>query len=147
MDRVDWIPVDILADIIVDLAGINVVANEAKPQPTVRVYHAVNPKDIKWDTLLPTVVGHLGSSTRVVTWDEWVDALRESQVNASLADLKHNPGLKLLEFFESLRVDEKQPTRELVLDVELSAAKSKTLASLEPVNADWFDLWLRQWGY
>ena len=147
MDRVDWIPVDILADIIVELAGIGESTKEAKAQSTVQVYHAVNPNDVTWKALLPAVTSQLESSTRIVTWDEWVNTLRESQANASLTDLKHNPGLKLLEYFESLRVDKSQVARELVLDVELSAAKSKTLASLEPINAEWFHLWLRQWGY
>ena len=149
MDRIDWIPVDILADIIVELAGIDDIKAHArtKAPQTIQVYHAVNPEDVRWEDLLPTVIKHLGSSTKVVTWGEWVDALRQSQENASLVELKQNPGLKLLSFFESLRLEERQSSLEFVLDVELSGANSRTLASLEPVNPEWFNLWLRQWGY
>ena len=149
MDRIDWIPVDILADIIVELANIDGTEADArtKAPQTIQVYHAVNPEDVGWDSLLPTVIKHLGSSYKVVTWGEWVDALRRSQENASLAELKQNPGLKLLRFFESLTLDESQSSLEFVLDVEMSAANSRTLASLEPVNPDWFNLWMNQWGY
>lgn len=151
MDRVDWIPVDVLADIIVELAGIDqpVPLNcEARSSSTVQIYHAINPEDLNWAALLPTVVRALGSaSTKVVSWNDWVDSLRESQKSASLADLAQNPGLKLLDFFERLKIDAGEASRGLVLDVELSTAKSKTLAALGPVNEEWMELWLKQWGY
>ncbi len=149
MDRIDWIPVDILADILVELACINdPVADVAKGgSDALQVYHAINPQDVDWATLLPTVIRHLGSSSKVVSWDQWVDTLRESQKNATLADLKQNPGLKLLDFFESLKVASSETSLGLVLDVELSTEKSRTLATLEPVNQEWVELWLKQWGY
>ncbi|RYP43738.1 hypothetical protein DL768_009730 [Monosporascus sp. mg162] len=149
MDRIDWVPVDVLADVVVELAGIDKpeVHSVEKSPSTIQVYHAVNPVDVDWRTLVPTVLRHLGASTRIVSWDDWVDALRRSQHNASLADLKQNPGLKLLDFFESLRVDGDEASRGLVLDVELSTDKSRTFATLEPVNEEWMGLWLKQWGY
>lgn len=149
MDRVDWIPVDVLADIIVELAGIDKPATEGvtKSSSTVQVYHVVNPEDVNWLTLLPIVVRKFGSSTKVVSWDEWVDTLRESQESISLVDLKQNPGLKLLDFFERLKVDTGETSRGLVLDVELSTGKSKTLAGLGAVNEECMERWLTQWGY
>lgn len=150
MNRVDWIPVDILADIIVELAGIDqpvAVNGEARSSSTVHVYHAINPEDVTWAALLPTVARALGSSTNVVSWEKWVDSLRESQQSASLADLTQNPGLKLLNFFERLKTDSDEASRGPVLDVELSMSKSKTLAALTPVNEEWVNLWLKQWGY
>ncbi|RYP70479.1 hypothetical protein DL771_005416 [Monosporascus sp. 5C6A] len=148
MDRIDWVPVDVLADIVVELAGIDKleVHSMEKSPSTVQVYHAVNPEDVDWRTLVPTVLRHLGASTRIVSWDDWVRALRQSQHDASLADLKQNPGLKLLDFFESLRVAGDEASRGLVLDVELSTDKSRTLATLGPVNEEWMGLWLKQWG-
>ncbi|RYP62963.1 hypothetical protein DL769_007102 [Monosporascus sp. CRB-8-3] len=148
MDRIDWVPVDVLADVIVELAGTDKPqVHEVERSPsTVQVYHAVNPMDVDWGTLVPTVLLHLGASTRIVSWDDWVDALRHSQQSASLADLKQNPGLKLLDFFESLRVDGDDTSRCLALDVGLSTDKSRTLTTLEPVNEEWIGLWLKQWG-
>lgn len=76
MNSVDWIPVDILASIIVELAGaadipahtngavkqrMNGLSElEVEPAGTVPVFHAINPEVSEWADLLPAVREYLG---------------------------------------------------------------------------------------
>lgn len=163
MDIVDWIPVDILANIIVELAGaadirrpVNGVgashANairsiEVEPTSTIPVYHAVNPEESEWADLVPTVHRYLGESVKIVSWGEWVDALSKSQHNDSADDLRQNPGLKLLDFFLSLRRDAESGHMMPSLETERSMMRSGALAALKPVGEEWMEIWLKQWAF
>ena len=155
MDLVDWIPVDLLGNIIVELAGAAELRHEPKngfhdidvePIETVPVYHAVNPEFSMWADLVPTVHNSLGdSSIKIVTWSKWVNALSMSQHSA--ADLTQNPGLKLLDFFEALKRDADAGLMLPRLDTERSEVKSGALAGLKPVGAGWMKIWLKQWAF
>jgi len=171
MDVVNWVPVDILSEIILELAGVveqslpahlqdqsSCVANGAhtrkESQSEVPIYHAVNPHSVSWASLVPTVADLIGIQPgNIVPWGQWVDALRVSDQGA--ANPETNPGLKLLDFFESMRGaggHGKQRsggglTMMPVLATEVSAAKSRTLASLHPVGSEWMALWVKQLGF
>ncbi|MCJ1314533.1 hypothetical protein MMC25_008215 [Agyrium rufum] len=159
-DLVDWIPVDVLAKILLELSGaaenrlpspptrdldVNGVERpDIKPEATIPVYHAVNPKESKWADLLPDIQRHLGKSVRVVSWSEWVMGLARSQQHSADTALDINPGLKLLDFFTTLNSDSAPLTG---LETERSVLKSRTLAGLEPVGGKWMETWLKQWDY
>ena len=163
LDLVDWIPVDMLADIIVEMAraadirqrinedceshadGINGLGVE--PTSTIPVYHAVNPEESEWADLVPAVHRYLGESIPIVSWSEWVDALAKSQQNDLVADLDQNPGLKLLDFFESLRTDADSGRPLPGLETERSMMRSGVLAGLKPVSEEWMKIWLKQWKF
>ncbi|MCJ1387732.1 hypothetical protein MMC18_000575 [Xylographa bjoerkii] len=160
MGRVDWIPVDILADIIVELAGVGEPVNgvskaysngshsdDTLPTSSLPVYHAVNPKATHWAKLVPTVSKYIGPSVKVVSWGEWVEALRNSKHDATAANLKQNPALKLLDFFESMERAAKMGKQMPVLETKVSARRSRTMASLEPVSEEWMEIWLKQWVF
>ncbi|KAL8838457.1 MAG: hypothetical protein Q9170_002132 [Blastenia crenularia] len=155
MDLVDWIPVDLLGNIIVELAGAAELHHAPKngfheidiePSGTIPVYHAVNPDYSTWADLVPIVHRSLGEScVSVVSWSEWVDALAKSQ--HSTADITQNPGLKLLDFFATMKRDGGAGLVVPRLDTERSEMKSGTLAGLKPVGAEWMERWLRQWAF
>lgn len=155
MDLVDWIPVDLLGNIIVELAGAAELNHESQNgfhkldveiDETIPVFHAVNPDHSTWADLVPTVHESIGeSSIRIVTWGEWVDALSKSHHLG--ADLAQNPGLKLLDFFEALRRDDDAGLMIPRLDTERSEMKSGALAGLKPVDAEWMRIWLKQWKF
>ena len=155
MELVDWIPVDLLGDIIVELSGAAEVHQEpengfpeieVEPSVTVPVYHAVNPEFTMWADLLPIVHSSLGeSSIKIVTRSEWVDALAQSQRSA--ANVTQNPGVKLLEFFEALKLDDGNASMIPRLDTEHSEMKSGVLAGLKPVGSVWMEAWLKQWAF
>lgn len=164
MDLIDWIPVDLLGNIIVELAGAAEPHHEAnnafqeievEPSETVPVYHAVNPEFSTWRDLVPVVHNSLGeNNVKLVTWNEWVTALSNSQHSAAV-DVAQNPGLKLLDFFETLRSDSDNADADADadlttlprLDTEHSEMKSGVLAGLRPVGAKWMETWLKQWAF
>lgn len=170
MDIINWVPVDILSEIILELSGVaqcpvpspdklSHVGNggkkdsllDSKYQRTPRknsavsVYHAVNPHDVSWSEFVPTVADLVGvSSANIVPWNQWVDALRMSEHGA---DLETNPGVKLLDFFESLSSQDGENDGMMPpLATKVSTARSKTMASLNPVGTEWMVQWLKQWG-
>ncbi|KAH6957913.1 male sterility protein-domain-containing protein [Ilyonectria sp. MPI-CAGE-AT-0026] len=169
MDIINWVPVDILAEIILELSGVvqcpvpsldklSYVGNmkkdshlDAKYQAAARkssavsVYHAVNPYDVSWSELVPTVADLVGiSAANIVPWNQWVAALRMSEQGA---DLETNPGVKLLDFFESLGSQDGENSGMMPpLATKVSTARSKTMASLSPVGTEWMVQWLKQWG-
>ena len=155
LDLIKWIPVDIFANIIVELAATAELHQgpkngfhkiDVEPSGTIPVYHGENPEFARWIDLLPTVQNSLvGSNMRVVTWGEWVDALSKTQHAA--ADVEQNPGLKLLDFFEALRRDDDAGLTLPIMDTERAEMKSGVLAGLKPVGAVWMEIWLKQWAF
>ncbi|KAI1419683.1 hypothetical protein F5Y12DRAFT_776597 [Xylaria sp. FL1777] len=140
LDTIDWIPVDKLGKVIVELAFLPARAYELNTGA--RVYHAINPHHITWGELLPAISQRLGQGkvVEVVSLGAWIDALRDSASRTE--DVAANPAIKLLDFFESL-VD----TRVTFLSTENTVRISSTLSSVGPVRDDWMDNWMTQWGF
>jgi thioester reductase-like protein len=141
-DVVDWIPVDLLARGIVELA-----LNETYSRDSgATVYHAVNPHRTTWKKLLPTVSKSLDSAqeVKIVSLDEWTKMLSDS--NAGDNDAEENPAVKILGFFESLSFD-KGGSESMLLDTKKTVGVSKTLENLEAVNGDWMEKWMQQWKF
>ncbi|KAI0424717.1 hypothetical protein F5Y09DRAFT_323623 [Xylaria sp. FL1042] len=140
LETVDWIPVDILGDIIIELALSSLHINGSKTGAT--VYHCVNPRTTTWAELLPSVIQNLGgeNAIEVVPLDAWVDALRES--TSEMREVAANPATKLVDFYDSLiRGNEMQ------LGTEHSLGVSKTLSTVGPVRLEWMDNWMKQWAF
>ncbi|KAI1798944.1 acetyl-CoA synthetase-like protein [Daldinia bambusicola] len=100
VEDVDWIPVDVLADAIIEIllkrATTTATTSGDELQPSrPQVYHLMNPKRTTWAHLLPAIVevskdyNKLGSDRRegtnanntplaVVSREEWLQRLRES---------------------------------------------------------------------
>ncbi|KAA6414504.1 MAG: hypothetical protein FRX48_01253 [Lasallia pustulata] len=138
MNTVDWIPIDILSKIIVELA----LLRDSSPGSS-RVYHTVNPRTSTWDSLLPTVDHHLGNNPKIVPFAAWLKALKQS--SSTTKDVSLNPAIKLLEFFENLQRNEHRPPP--TLETAVTVKSSKTLAQLGPVQAEWMERWMKQWNF
>ncbi|CAK7211993.1 putative NRPS-like protein biosynthetic cluster [Sporothrix eucalyptigena] len=134
LDRVDWLPVNRAADIIVELASS---PHEAS------VFHVVNPQAVPWSTLVPTVATGLGlTGEDIVSWGNWLAALEKSE---SVGDYNANPGLALLPFYRSM-TDAGDAGRLLpVLATTVSQQCSPTLKGMGPVSPTWVAAWLEQW--
>ena len=137
MDRIEWVPVDILARIIVELFGA-----EARSSLT-QVYHVVNPSPVSWSSLLPVVKKHLSKSAQIVSLSTWTERIRASAVY--LNELQNNPAVKLLGFYEdnSRENSRVQPT----FDMANAMKQSKTLIELGPVSSEWMSIWMQQWAF
>lgn len=162
-EMVDWIPVDVLSKVLVELLllkdrdtgmaapkqnGNDVSGEEcldSVPAESATVYHAVNPHVTPWSELLPAVLASFRDNNppEPVPLRDWVTAL--SQSAAKHEDLDRNPAIKLLDFFEQLAsTGEGDVVRfETANTLRVSAA----LRDLEAVKAEWMGGWMRQWEF
>lgn len=155
-ERLDWIPVDLLSGIILELAGI---AGDVNPETPPPIFHTVNPEPAGWETaLLQTVRNRItktqsqkggSSSVEVVSLKDWVDSLKNAAAAAE-ADTDSEAAaqlsaFKLVPFFSSLVHSEAGPRPEF--STEVAGARSPSLRSLGAVRDEWMDLWMDQWGY
>jgi thioester reductase-like protein/acyl-CoA synthetase (AMP-forming)/AMP-acid ligase II/aryl carrier-like protein len=140
LGKVEWIPVDILAQIIYEL----LIAPDSPSQQDLEVFHVINPSATDWTTLLPTVQTYLGKEVELVSLAEWMSRLRAC---TDTVEVEKYPALKLLGFFEGVVAGEKAGKKFPELETERARAKSRTLSELERVSEEWMGIWMRQWGY
>lgn len=172
-NKIEWIPVDILSEIIMDfllgqgemilhslptqtdlanrsdhqISGGMAVAPAARSTP---VYNLVNPRSTTWQSLLPTILAYyadIGNPLEAVSLREWVDALQTSVSNVDRIDgtLSANPAAKLLDFFQTLAEREAEPGPSF--ETTQATRASKTLRDLKPVSPEWMARWLKQWNF
>lgn len=153
VDNIDWIPVDVLASIIVELLPIKSTpargANQTKGNEPV-IHHVANPKVTTWHALLPTISRYFGDELRIVDFPEWCEALRKSfESDSEHRDSEGNPAIKLWVYFDNLRdkMVRFPRVRAATLETRLSVQCSTTMASLSAVSPDWMALWLSQWAF
>ncbi|KAH8157064.1 hypothetical protein CIB48_g11185 [Xylaria polymorpha] len=140
LNTIDWIPVDILGNVIVELALCPSRSSRSETRAT--VYHTVNPYTTSWDELVPSIARNLGGEkeVEVVPLQTWVDALRDSA--SKTKDITINPGAKLVDFYDSLIAG-----NETWLGTDRSRSISKTLSMTGPIRCEWMDNWMRQWAF
>ncbi|KAL8790158.1 MAG: hypothetical protein Q9195_006485 [Heterodermia aff. obscurata] len=145
MEMIDWVPVDILAETIVELCLSDDQSQSG--QQGAQVHHIVNRRTTPWSSLLPVVLEEFseGKRPKQVSLREWVDALKESASNGS-DDAGKNPAVKLLPFFDGI-ANGYNEERAVTLDTEKTAEQSERLKSLTAVGEEWMALWMRQWGF
>jgi thioester reductase-like protein len=131
MNIIEWIPVDVLSKIIVELT-FQVASS------TARVFHLANPHATTWEALLPGIQRRLtqksGEDLKIVPWTEWVEVLRQAGTNIS--------GYKLLGFFEALSAEGKQ----VEFDTREAQNASTNMRNLKEVDGALMELWMQQWG-
>lgn len=140
-DQLDWIPVDFLSKIIVELLFSSKEVITMQP----RTFHAVNAVRSSWGELVPTIQQRLSKKARseldVVSFRQWLHTLRVAVEKRENADVV--PGAKLLEFYGAMD----SSAEGVVFGTTVTRSVSETMRSLEGVHAGWMDLWLQQWGY
>ncbi|GLA30077.1 putative NRPS-like protein biosynthetic cluster [Aspergillus niger] len=104
MDRIDWVPVDILAEVLVELAllgaddfsastMINRCSSATLSPTAVQVYHPVNLHPQSWDSIRPVVADALlaqdkentGKKIETIPLREWVQRVRADIEAASVS--------------------------------------------------------------
>ena len=143
MDLIDWVPVDVLSQIVIELAEHTQVPEETPTQH--QVWNVVNPHYCQWGDILPIVQSHFQHTLKVVSLSDWVSALQVSAENPDNAII--NPGIKLLDWFQGLLHSEISGLKQVRFEVEKTTAASKTMQSLTRVNGAWMEAWLNQWHF
>ena len=147
-DNIDWLPIDLLAEIVAELAvgGSNTDQN---------VYHLVNPQKVQWETVRKTVADAILQSTKkpvqIIPSNEWLTKVRqamESEISSSNdADLERalrlNPAAKLLGFYEEIF----RPAEGSVCELDLTQTLkcSGKLRDMQSVQGPWIQRWVTQW--
>ncbi|RAQ49456.1 NRPS-like enzyme [Aspergillus flavus] len=150
LNRVDWMPIDLLAEVLVDLALRD---HGVSAGGSVKVYHPVNPRPLDWEAVRPFVVEALsktsGETVDTIPFQDWVQRVRQDiETGAKLNDgelqalLARNPAAKLLEFFEGIM---SQTERENVLDTRLTVQLSEKLQAVDAVKPEWIQKWVEEW--
>lgn len=143
LDRIDWVPVDKTAHIILELGQLG-ETGRASSDTTMPVFHVVNPSTCSWSSLLPSIQSCLGPFVSTVPWRTWLDALEASEQRG---DLEQNPGVKLLDFYRGVGQAGDAGLELPVLETKVSQMKSQTLRSLGPVKGEWMKQWMEQWKF
>ncbi|KAL3444616.1 acetyl-CoA synthetase-like protein [Aspergillus insuetus] len=152
LDRIDWMPIDSLADVLVDLA----LSERGEATESINVYHPVNLHALSWEHIRPMVEDALlkttGKKVEIVSAKAWLQRVRQdiekSGAGPGLSEgglqqvLSRNPVAKLLEFFTTIM---SETERGDVLDTSVTAQVSDKLRTVEAVQPEWIEKWVAEW--
>lgn len=158
MSRVDWVPVDVAAQVVMDLLtkraeDMDGWAGESKRRgrnQEAEFFHIANPRAILWSEILPAVRRYLPSNIRTVRIEDWVDLLRKSaEAESAGIDEGVNPAAKLMDTFDHIqdRAIRFPKARAAILDTKNTIKASVSLADLHAIDEEWMELWMRQWAF
>lgn len=151
LDRVDWVPIDLLAEVLVALA-----LGKPSVSGSVEVFHPLNLNPISWEKMVPIVTDELtrgtGKSVETVQLSEWVQRVRQDietargtrkgvEDNTLQVSLERNPAAKLLDFFEGLTT----ANSDSHLDTQNTAKASRKLRDIDAVKEEWIRKWIGEW--
>ena len=161
-DHIDWLPVDKLSKILVEILSF---ASHPSNRPELpdqevsdpsdragavgtKMYHVVNPQAASWSADLAAEVldAYPGNVVQPLPFEEWVERLKasaEEAENDENFDIQRNPAIRLVDFYSDA-IGAKKSQR--FLPATASTAASKTLRELGPLSRDWLDNWMVQWG-
>ena len=130
--RIDWVPVDNLADVLVEIALSEFQGTEHEDhlahagsigmaRNRSRVYHPLHPNPIMWEAVRGIVAEELSSFSvpplKVISLNSWLGRVRKAAHHLSgssqswaeedlEASLQVNPAVKLLDFFEEMEASQ-----------------------------------------
>ncbi|KAI8948060.1 acetyl-CoA synthetase-like protein, partial [Xylaria longipes] len=137
-DNIDWLPVDKVARVLVEISESATSTLEMSAKGTLPVYHVANPHAISWSNIVPWAVDSL--RLRPVSFGEWLGKLESC--DEPLEDVDKNPAIKLVDFY---RTAGKASAPRRMMTWRASQA-SKTLREMGPVNQQWVHAWSKQWA-
>ena len=141
MEVVDWIPVDVLSEVMIELVG-QVLEKKENLSAQTAVYNLVNPKATTWSSLSNHARG-LVDIPKIVSLDEWIKRLEESSREKKGAFVETNPAVKLRDFFRAL--SDFETGMESNFEVGKLVRNSREAEKLEAVSKEWMKLWIDQW--
>ena len=143
-ERIDWIPVDKLSKILIEiLVSSSTASQEEVVKHGTLMHHVVNPNVTTWSSLVPGILDSYskGSDVRPVPFEEWIQKLEKS-VDEEL-NMEQNPAIKLLDFYQKAAKAKQGPR---MLSSQRAEDASATLQNVGAVSNDWESIWMRQWG-
>ena len=138
---VDWVPVDLMAAILVELCAFDKKTPVPAGAAWTLVHNLVNPTKAPWRTVVRALQRRF-TDAKVVDWNDWVAALRKS-AEGDKADPVANPGIKLLDFYEGVsKGGEAVPP----LETRDTVGRSRTMREMSAVSEEWVTKWIEPLG-
>ncbi|KAJ6194076.1 hypothetical protein J3E72DRAFT_199340, partial [Bipolaris maydis] len=139
MEQVDWVAMDVAGATVVDIAM-------APTSQSTRIYHLANPHRTSWRQLYPVILEYFKShdvEIDMIEYDDWVQEL--GRIPLTKENAEHIPGLKLRDFYNSLRLDMAAGLPRLA--TKNTEAVSQTLREGRAVDQTDMKKWLEQWRF
>ncbi|AEO67434.1 e1d19424-68e3-4b8d-b354-183af06ce9e3 [Thermothielavioides terrestris] len=143
MSTVDWTPIEGIAKLVLEVSGVTC----SVPLEDINGYfHGTNPATTEWATLAQAVREFYGDRIKkLVSLDEWVAALEESQ--ARTEDISKNPGVKLLDTYKAWAKAAREGQRYVAMDTARTTSCSPTMREMKAITPELMKNWCRQWGF
>ncbi|KAL9080499.1 MAG: hypothetical protein Q9157_000733 [Trypethelium eluteriae] len=143
VDRVDWTPVERVARLVLDVAGVVQHAKDAREISG--YFHGVNPYAISWQELAPAVQHFYGGRIKeLVSFQEWVGRLEKSQTDDAKA-IDANPGLKILDTYQAIARD--SDAKPVIFDMQRANATSPAMKEAGAITPELMKHWCTQWEF
>ncbi|TGO38906.1 hypothetical protein BHYA_0064g00020 [Botrytis hyacinthi] len=144
--EIDWVPIDLVADILVELTF------KAKSDQIdgAKVYHPVNPVLVSWKSLLPTIIETATFAQKKkmtpVPFSKWIERVRKDAADLNSKTnfeemLEKNPAIKLLSFYEGLA----KGRGTCILENKRTMQASDKLRGLQGIEGAWVEKWVQGW--
>lgn len=135
-----WLPVDTLACAIIDLCF---------NKTSKLVYNLSSPKTFDWATALLPALQSAGLEFTPVSFDLWLQKLKEYASAATESELRQNPAIKLVEYYERAYGDGASQ-RDLAFSIDQALTDSPSLRSLPDLVESGYIMkflkfWMKSW--
>ena len=143
MSTIDWTPIEGIANLVLEVSGVTA---KVPIKDISGYFHGINPSRTTWATLAKAVREFYGGRIKkVVSLDEWVKALEQSQTHTE--DISKNPGVKLLDTYKSWATAMKEGQKYVPMDTARTESRSKTMHEMHAITPELMKNWCRQWGF
>ncbi|KAK4464967.1 hypothetical protein QBC42DRAFT_262241, partial [Cladorrhinum samala] len=144
MSTVNWTPIEGIANMVLEVSGVT----ENVPVESISGYfHGVNPSTVEWGELAQTIKDfYRDRIQKIVPLADWVAELEKSSA-AGAEDIAKNPGVKLIDTYRSWVESWNKGQRHVVMDMERTKSRSRTMREMGPVTRELMENWCRQWAY
>ena len=141
-----WLPVDTLATVILELAGISTGAIPISNSDPDLVYNLENPNTFSWTNSLLPELRRSGLVFSTISVAEWLQKLRDYEDSGG--DAERNPAIKLIDHFESSYGTKK--TGAVKFDIKTAEKHSQALRETPRLIEDGYiekfvKAWLEKW--
>lgn len=147
MEKVDWMPVDLLADGICEILESHHawdMRTSAQNQPESNVFHVVNPGTTTWADIIAPLLSETGIP-KTVSLKDWIELVRQGP---EMDAIEHrNPAKKILPFYEALAggKDVADNDRERFAKGNMARC-SETFRQMPLISGEMLVKWSRQWA-
>lgn len=130
---VDWIPVDVLARIIRDIAH--------QDHEYVRIYNLINPRNVAWKSMVPIIQKSI--LAEIVPLKDWIERLKGIAVG-NTAEVMSKPAVKILDWFSDVESGISSGHLQIKYSIGNGIVASKVMEELGPVTEGWVRHWIEQ---